>query len=230
MFSKLKTLTNNQLKIIAMVTMLIDHIGKILLNYNPLFTAIGRISFPIFAYMIAEGCVHTKNRKRYFLTIFSMSILFQAIYFALSRSFYMNILFTFSLSIITIYCIDLYRKSKKFLNLLLLIFEVLAIVFIALFLPKILSHTDFTIDYGILGVFLPVIIYLMPTKTLKLISAAAMLSLMALISYNLKWFALLAIPLLALYNGKRGNLNLKYLFYIFYPAHFVLLYLIDMII
>ena len=228
MLCKFKTLTNNQLKIIAMVTMLIDHVGKILLNYNPIFSAIGRISFPIFAYMIAEGCIYTKNHKRYFLTIFSMASVFQAVYFAISRSLYMNILFTFSLSIFTIYCINLFRKNKKFLPLLIL--EILAVIFISFFLPKILSHTDFTIDYGVLGVFLPVIIYLMPNKLTKLISTAVTLSIMALVSYNLKWFALLAIPLLAMYNGKRGKYNLKYMFYIFYPTHFVLLYLIDMVV
>ncbi|MBR6552622.1 MAG: hypothetical protein IKT89_07260, partial [Clostridia bacterium] len=63
-------LTNNQLKIIAMFSMLLDHIGKVLLPQYPILQIIGRLAFPIFAFMIAEGCFYTKNKTRYFLTIF----------------------------------------------------------------------------------------------------------------------------------------------------------------
>ena len=58
-------LTNNQLKIIAMVSMALDHIGLLFFPDVMLFRALGRIAFPIFAYMIAEGCRYTKNRAKY---------------------------------------------------------------------------------------------------------------------------------------------------------------------
>ena len=64
--SKFKlSLTNNQLKIIAMISRVLDHIGLVFFPKVVLFRFLGRISFPIYAYMIAEGCAHTKNRKRY---------------------------------------------------------------------------------------------------------------------------------------------------------------------
>ena len=61
---KFKGLTNNQLKIIAMITMLIDHIGIVLFPQIKIFRIIGRFAFPIFAYMLAEGCTNTKNKKK----------------------------------------------------------------------------------------------------------------------------------------------------------------------
>ena len=63
----IKGLTGNQLKLLALITMTIDHIGMILFPHIPLFRIIGRLSMPIFAYMIAEGCRHTRNRKKYLL-------------------------------------------------------------------------------------------------------------------------------------------------------------------
>ena len=59
-------LTNNQLKIIAMISMLIDHIGVAMFPNVMILRIIGRLAFPIFAYMIAEGCFYTKNKARYF--------------------------------------------------------------------------------------------------------------------------------------------------------------------
>ena len=64
---------------------------------------------------------------------------------------------------------------------------------------------------------------------LQLVETALML---ALLSHSLEprqWFSLLAIPLLMLYNGQRGKWKLKYLFYIFYPAHLGILYLISLL-
>ena len=72
-------LTNNKLKIIAMISMLIDHIGVALFPYVEIFRIIGRLAFPIFAYMIAEGCRYTKNRKKYLGIILGMAIVFQLV-------------------------------------------------------------------------------------------------------------------------------------------------------
>ena len=62
----MKILNRNVLKIIALITMLIDHIGLVFFPGIEIFRIIGRISFPIFAFMIAEGCEHTENKKKYF--------------------------------------------------------------------------------------------------------------------------------------------------------------------
>ena len=74
-------LTNNQLKIIAMVSMLLDHVGLLFFPNVAIFRILGRIAFPIFAYMIAEGCRYTKNRAKYLGMIAAMAIVFQVVYF-----------------------------------------------------------------------------------------------------------------------------------------------------
>ena len=155
---------NNQLKIVAMVTMLLDHIGRYLFSQYVIFRIIGRISFPIFAYMIAEGCIHTKNRAKYLTGLFVLAVICQVGFFIVSGSLYMNILLTFSLSVLTIYTADFFLKRKNFSSLLVLIFEFFVVVFICVFLGKILSGTDFKIDYGLLGGMLPVAIYYTPKK------------------------------------------------------------------
>ena len=74
---KLIGLNNNQLKIIALISMVLDHVGLALFPKIELFRILGRLALPIYAYMIAEGCAHTKNRKRYLGMILGMGLIFQ---------------------------------------------------------------------------------------------------------------------------------------------------------
>lgn len=230
-------LTNNQLKIIAMVSMLLDHVGLLFFPEEPIFRILGRIAFPIFAYMIAEGCRYTKNRMKYLGMIAGMGIVFQIVYFVAMQSLYQGILVTFSLAIITIYAIDGILKSKK---LWVCLASLAALAFVAVFLfvlPSLLRETDFGIDYGVWGILIPVIVYFVPSHKWRICGVAILLLIRA-IYYTLfplslgvlQWFSLLSIPLLALYSGKRGRAKMKYVFYIFYPAHLVILYGIAMLI
>lgn len=224
-------LTGNQLKIIAMVSMLLDHMGLLFFPEIDIFRILGRIAFPIFAYMIAEGCRYTKNRAKYLGMIGGMGILFQIVYFVAMQSLYQGILITFSLAIITIYAIDGILKGKK---LWIRLASVCALLFVAVFvfvLPYLLSGTDFALDYGVWGILLPVIVYFMPSRPWQ-VGGASLLLLIRAIYYGffatplvpLQWWSLLALPLLFLYNGERGRAKMKYVFYIFYPAHLVILY------
>ena len=223
-------LTNNQLKIIAMVAMLLDHVGKVLLPQYQILQIIGRLAFPIFAFMIAEGCYYTRNKIRYFLSVFLLGAGCQAVYIIWEKSFYMNILLTFSLSIIFIFSLENYKKTKEKRNRILMLFTVITVLLIAVMLPVILIDQGFIIDYGIFGVLLPVAIFYAPDKLRKLIYTAGILILLTLdLGGGIQWFSLLAVPLLALYNQKRGKYNIKPLFYIFYPAHLVVIYLISII-
>ena len=125
-------LTNNQLKIIAMVSMALDHIGLLFFPDVDIFRILGRIAFPIFAYMIAEGCRYTKNRAKYLGLIAGMGILFQVVFFVAMDSLYQGILITFSLAIITIYALDGILKSKKFWTVLASIVSLAFVVFFVL--------------------------------------------------------------------------------------------------
>ena len=220
-------LTNNQLKIIAMLSMLIDHIGVTMFPNVMILRIIGRLAFPIFAYMIAEGCFHTKHKARYFFMIFGLGMICQLVFFFFMGSLYQGILMTFSFSIICIYAIDYYLKKREWKSLSLMIFTVFSVSFISINLPMILNKTDFEFDYTALGILLPVVIYYSKNKLLKMLFTAVILILLSDIYFTYQLYSLLAIPLLLLYNGERGKYKLKYLFYIFYPLHLVIVYFLS---
>lgn len=223
-------LNNNQLKIIAMVTMLIDHIGYLLFPSIKILGIIGRISFPIFAFMIAEGYFYTRKKSNYFLNIFLLGIFCQAVFFIAERSLYLNILLTFSLSIVCLFLVKRFRDKKNFLNFLYLISVIFSIAVICFYLPKMLSQYYFEVDYGFFGVMLPVCIYIVKNFKLKIAVTAVILTLISLFTGGVQWFSYLALPFLWAYNGKRGKYNLKLLFYLFYPLHFLILYIIQFLV
>ena len=222
-------LTNNTLKIFAMIAMFLDHLGLQIFPKIYFLRVIGRLAFPIFAYMIAEGCKYTRNRTKYLGVIATFGIIFQIVYFVAMRSLYQGVLITFSLSIILIYLIDNFLKNKKVLNAIYILVVVGIILFANLYLPGVLKRFEFRIDYRIPGILMPVLIYYSKGKIMKLIMVSLMLLWLAFIVRGFQWYGFLTIPLLWLYNERRGKVNLKYMFYIFYPTHLVLIYIIDII-
>lgn len=223
-------LTNNQLKIIAMVAMVLDHVGLQLFPHIMALRYIGRLAFPIFAFMIAEGCSHTHHKGKYLLSVALMGAACQIVYAVAMDSLYMNVLITFTLSILVIYSIDLLLDRRTLLSAAPLVLCVATVVICCTVLPQLLSGTDYSIDYGIFGVALPVMVYYAPTRPTKL--AACALSLVGLVFTRGLWqlWAFPAILLLAAYNGERGRLRMKYVFYLFYPAHLVIIWLIGLVI
>ena len=218
-------LSGNALKIIAMVAMLIDHIGFYLFPEVMVLRVIGRLAFPIFAYMIAEGWRYTHHRLRYFLTVLGVGLLCQVAITVAEGDFYMNILITFALAIAACYLSEILLHGTA-LSLRILSAAALALIAFSVFvLPRIVSALDF--DYGTVGVLLPPLLYHIRGQRWKLLATALALSAFAIGAHPVKWFALLAIPLLALYNGRRGRAKFKYLFYVFYPAHLGILWLIS---
>ena len=220
----MKRLNGNQLKIIALVTMTIDHVGMYLLPQFVILRIIGRLSMPIFAYMIAEGCRYTKNKRYYLLLTLGVGLICQVVYWIAMQSLYQCILITFSLSILLIYSIDYAVTHKTVLSYLTLIIVSIAIFFVCQILPILLPGTDFSVSYGIYGVLLPVFAFLGKDKLQSLILFAIGLVLMNYALGNIQWYSLITLILLALYNGSRGKYKLKYLFYIYYPTHLAALY------
>ena len=225
-------LSGNQLKLIALVSMTLDHLGLLLFWQHLAFRIVGRLAFPIFAWMIAEGCRYTRSMGRYLGMMAAVATLCQIVYFVTLRSLDMCIMVTFSLSVSLCWLIKLAQEKKNILFGFLAAFGVIALFFITDILPILLQDkADFGVDYGFLGVMLPVVLYLCKGKRMQLLLAAGILLLMALWSvWKVQIFALLALPLLALYNGKRGKWKLKWLFYIYYPAHLAVIWLLGMLI
>lgn len=217
-------LNGNQLKMLALITMTIDHIGMYLLPQYLFFRIIGRLSMPIYAYMIAEGCRYTRNRGKYLLLTAGVGFLCQVVYYIAMGSLYQCILITFSLSILLIYSIDNALKKRTIPAYLLAGFTLLAVFFLTRILPVLLSGTDYSVSYDYFGVLLPVFTFLGRNKKQRLMFTALGQVLMNLDLGGIQWLCLLSLLPLALYDGTRGKMKLKYLFYIYYPAHLAALY------
>lgn len=222
-----KGLTGNQLKLIALLTMTIDHIGYLLFPGVLWLRLVGRLAMPIYAYFIAEGCRYTHSMAKYLRSVGLMALLCQTVSL-LFGSLYQCILVTFSMSIGLILLLQKAGKTKKLIWWLLFAAGLVLAWFLTQTLPGLLPGTDYEVDYDFLGVILPILIWLMPTRPLQLLVMSGVLLLMTL-RLPVQLFSLGAVALLALYNGQRGRLQLKQLFYWYYPAHLAVIYLLAML-
>lgn len=216
------------LKLIAFVTMIADHAAILLLDGSLPLRILGRLSFPIFAYMIAEGCRHTSDRKRYFLRIFLLGALCNLVYFLAMGQLTLTILLTFSLSVLMIYALDacVEGRAKGTAHMLPPLLALLALLCLTYLLGGVTSPLrayGVSLDYGILGALTPLLLYCLPKRWEKLCMLGALLLAETLATEWYQIFSLLALPLLWLYNGEAGNRHLKYFFYLGYPLHLLLL-------
>ena len=214
-------LTGNHLKLIAMLTMTIDHIGVILLPQYRFLRIIGRLSMPIYAFMIAEGCHYTHDRRAYFLRLAGLAVVCQVVYGFVGRSLYQCILVTFSLSVALICAVENARTPLSVLASLALFAGIYFVCErLSLYVP------GFHVDYSFWGVMLPVIVYF---GGRDMVSFALGTLLLCLSLGGLQWWAMLTVPLIALYNGQRGKHKLGWVFYLYYPLHLVVIYAISYI-
>ena len=237
-------MTSNQLKILALVTMTIDHVGYMIFPGVLWLRIIGRIAFPIFAYCIAEGCFYTHDKRRYLGGIVALGALCQVVYLLAMGSLEQTILTTLALGIMVVYAMQNVAAKRSAGAWGLLALAVAFDAFVCFGIPQLAPRTDFGIDYGFVGTLLPAVCYLPRllfadkpdqkrrgiTTGFAAVGIAALAIAMTPISSWVQWAGLLAVPALAAYNGKRGKLKLKYLFYIYYPAHLVVIWAISQVI
>lgn len=238
-------MNRNQLKILACITMFIDHMGLLLFPGVQIFRIIGRIAMPIFAFFIGEGCRYTSNKKKYFLSVFLLGLGCQLVYILdalietgnlgyTSDAWYLNILLTFSVAILGCYLLpEIKNRGVKTAGTPYVLFAVCYILLLtagAAIFPMLRSRGwSLAFDYGIWGMLLPISVVVFDKKYLKLGLFSAVLLLYCLFTFRempIVWFSLLSLLPLLLYNGKSGSKKLKYGFYVFYPAHLGLLYLV----
>lgn len=215
------------LKIIAVISMVFDHLGYVVFNKFSFMNYIGRLAFPIFAFSITEGYVHTKNLKRYFSRLLIFAFISQIPYMLFisnfTTRFTLNILFTLSLGLLAI---TIYDKSKnKFLGLLF--------TGICGILAKLLHF-----DYGWFGIAIIFIFYIFKNKKTYMNLAFGITTFInyfyTFITTNrieylfIILFCILSLIPINLYNEKKGK-NIKYFLYIFYPLHLIILYLLTII-
>lgn len=205
-------LSGSALKVIALVSMLADHSAYYLLEHGTsLYEAMrsfGRIAFPVFAFLIAEGFAHTRNRLRYFLTLFGFAVVSEVPWFLLNGADGThNVMFTLALGVGALAIFDKYHQ-RKFVCFCM-------ITLIAIF------ATCLGTDYEWRGILLIVICYMMREHRPLLL-----LFVLPLMIYYGMVGDIMAAIVLSLYDGTRGFIQgstAKYGFYAFYPAHLFLL-------
>lgn len=246
--------TSFVLKIIAIISMLIDHTTVALYEVIPgemwdiydVGRWIGRTAFPLFCFMIVEGYYHTRNRWRYLGSLIFLAFISELPFDALieNNGFVLefssqNVFFTLALGLFAIIIID--GINEKIENIFLSKIFQFVVVLLILFVSLQLSA-----DYGIVGVVLILFIYYFEKmqaglakinekfasdKTKFVLAGIAVL--IWLISYDFlagrvsESFGFPAVVLIMLYNGQRGCYKIpKYVFYFFYPVHLIILCLI----
>lgn len=222
---KIQCLSGSTLKLLAMALMLIDHAGHVLFPHLTWMRAVGRIAFPIFAFFVAEGLHYTRSRPKYMLRLGIFALISEIPFnLAISRkALYpdaQNVMFTFLIAALTVTVFEALYKSKD--PAYEIPKKILGIVAAALipFLGIALST-----DYNSYGVWLVMLFYFLRESRLAA-NLAAVGANFIWYSNTLSHHAALSFFPLMLYNGKKGA-ELKYLFYIFYPAHLLLLWAIS---
>lgn len=206
------------LKIIAIITMFCDHLGYAIYGKFSYFNYIGRLSFPIFAFGISEGYLHTRSKKNYLMRLFLFAIVSQAPFMFFNSifqtKFSLNIFFTLLLGLVAI--IGYEQCKNKAIGLLLV--TCLG-----------LTADTLQMDYGYLGIFMIFIFHVFKENKILMNLSFIGLCLVKYIPLYIKsnfYYAsctALSLVFINLYNGKKGK-DTKYLLYGFYPVHLMLLY------
>ena len=224
---KARILSGSALKVLAAICMLIDHTGAVIVSRCPqtvlfsllgkevtlykLMRFVGRPAFPLFAFLLVEGFLHTRDRRKYALRLGAFALLSEvpfdlALHGKLLDLNHQNVFITLCLGFLGLWALERFQGKgwKQLLSLL------------GLYGVVLLAHCD----YGVKGYGFVLLLYLLRERPItRAVLGSAFLS--------AQWKAGLAFVPVAFYNGQRGFIRerwLQYAFYLFYPAHLLLLY------
>ena len=209
------------LKLLGVVTMTVDHIGYILCPDLVLLRILGRLAYPIFAYLIAEGCTYSKHKAKYFLAVLGTGLLCSIASYGAEHTLYQSIMITFACSIGLIFLLERALVQRNRI-LWTGVFTVALTACFLLFQFRLIPRLE--TDYGFLGTITPLLVWLGKGNREKILGLTVGLCLIALEMGGIQMFSLAAVPVLALYNGKRGKYQWKPFFYLYYPIHLAVLY------
>ena len=211
------------LKWIAIITMTVDHVGAVLYPEFEILRWIGRISFPLFAYLLILGMENTRNVNNYFIRLFIFALISQVPFFLATGTEpfeHLNIFFTLSFGLLFVY---FFKKSS------MLAFVPLVVSFIVPF------------DYGVYGIAMIGCMYILYENMKFGVVSLVILNALFLVPWNTQFLSLFALPFILFH--KNGSLTTssestkafkvplwrKYFFYVYYPLHLALIYLIKLL-
>lgn len=235
-----RKLTSSHLKWIALVTMFIDHFGGLLIEhyanangliyissgypFNPqsklelyytIIRFIGRLAFPLYVFLLVEGFRHTRDAKKYIARMGLFALISEipfnlALTLNLKAPQHQNVFITLTLGLIMLYIFELLERKHVPYRIVI---DVLLVVAIAYFNEYIGA------DYGNYGIYFIAIVYALRNNPPVQSMAVGVMgfyqftgSLAGIITY--------------FYSGRKGKTFNKYFFYIFYPAHLLIIYFI----
>ena len=224
---KIRILSGAQLKYIAFLSMLIDHVNKaliypnlnggMLLHISDLFDILGRIAFPIFAFFIVEGYFKTRNRKKYLLNLLIFGVISEVPFDMFTSATFFNprfnnVMFSLALCLITIWIIDVLKtKMPRILWYFISLIIVAVMCLVAMFLA---------VDYDYHAIIIVYLLYVLYNKPVLSV-------ILGYLSIIKELWAFLGFGFILMYNGERGKQS-KILNYCFYPVHLLILGLLRM--
>ena len=223
-------LSGSALKVLAMVTMLIDHLAYFFFRYDPqmiqplfnighkeisayfLMRMVGRIAFPLFAFLLVEGFQHTHSRRKYGFNLLLFALISEIPWNLVHTGTWLcsrqNVFFTLLLGFLGMCAIEHYRNDHRRRA-----FSLVGLLVLSIFLRA---------DYGCSGYGFILLLYVLRRRRLlQAVIGSCML--------GSRWVAGLAFIPINMYNGQRGFIKgpvAKYFFYVFYPLHLLVIYFI----
>ena len=217
------------LKLIALTAMIIDHTGAAFsFSYDTEWMRIiGRLVFPIYAFLISEGCRNTRDMKKYLarLGIFALisEIPFDFLFGNIAGygegkliwfyPLHQNVFFTLFFGVLALYLFEKNRSKSDFIHNPL----PYLLSWLALMAAELLNT-----DYGGFGVFIIIVLYHLKERSRQLLAILVFIIIMYLPMPRMIIGASLSFGLIYLYNGKRGP-GIKWFFYVMYPLHLSIL-------
>ena len=212
----LPSLSGSALKVIAVLSMVTDHCTYYLMEHGTLLYEVmrcfGRIAFPVFAFLIAEGFQHTRNRMKYFLQLLGFAVISEVPWYLLNGADGThNVLFTLALGVMALAAFEALKKDD--------------ILFWAVILSIAGFATWFGVDYEWRGILIMVLFYLLGNTSNPSFPSGRKAQLFCAFPLMMHYGivgALLACLLISCYDGTRGFIHgkvAKYGFYAFYPVH-----------
>lgn len=233
MKTKYRCINGFILKMIAILTMLVDHTGAVLFPDQMIFRYIGRIAFPIFVFLIVEGFYHTRSIRKYEIRLLIFALISEIPFDLAFRGHilefsYQNVFFTLFLGLVMLDVIRIVRMKSVLAGTAAEILVLVLFIFAAYMLKT---------DYDAGGILLIYVFYKLRGRPLW--QSAALLAVSYVFFGLVECPSVIAMIPISLYNGKRGfeksgaysgtrksigAAAAKYVFYLFYPVHLLILY------
>lgn len=239
-----KILSATDLKILAIIAMTVDHTAFLLLDQHSLLyyfmRLFGRLTAPIMVFLLTEGYRHTRNRKKYLARLFMFTGISQPVYFLFlygrmpdsAAKFFLhwNVMFTLAIGLLVMILFD--SEKIQTVPSLILLGVLISLAHFGDWSYLIPAWTIIFFCYYNRDTKKMIVLFALASVTLQTMLYLKKFDSFAMFSFQ--YGTLLALIPISLYNGQRGNdrhkrLN-RWFFYVYYPAHMVVLMLLKGII